>query len=97
MQERLDVTPVRPQQHTLSRLASVGRTGADIVEANREGCGWSGLDWWGHGAGIDTSFRWRDPVWARAPTLPAVGGKGGDTKPAGTPCPDTLAGPGVRG
>ena len=37
MQERLDVTPVRPQQHTLSRLASVGRTGADIVEANREG------------------------------------------------------------
>ena len=37
MPERLDVTPVRPQQHTLPRLAGVGRTGADIVEADREG------------------------------------------------------------
>jgi hypothetical protein len=37
MQERLDVTPVRPQQHTLPRLAGVGRTGEDIVEANSEG------------------------------------------------------------
>jgi hypothetical protein len=37
MPERLDVTPIRPQQHTLPRLAGVGRTGADIVEAKREG------------------------------------------------------------
>src|SRR5262245_12330908 len=37
MQERLDVTPVCPQQHTLSQLAGVWRTGADIVETNREG------------------------------------------------------------
>jgi hypothetical protein len=37
MQERLDVTPVRPQQHTLPRLAGMGRTGEDIMEANREG------------------------------------------------------------
>ena len=37
MQERLDVTLVRPQQHTLPRLAGVGGTGADIVEANSEG------------------------------------------------------------
>ena len=37
MQERLDVTPVRPEQHTLPRLAGVEGTGEDIVDANREG------------------------------------------------------------
>jgi hypothetical protein len=37
MQERLDVAPVRPEQHTLPQLAGMGRTGEDIMEANREG------------------------------------------------------------
>jgi hypothetical protein len=37
MQDRLDVAPVRPQQHPLPQRAVVGWTGAHVVDADGEG------------------------------------------------------------
>jgi hypothetical protein len=37
MQERLDVAPVRPEQHTLPQLVCVGWAGAHVVYAEGEG------------------------------------------------------------
>ena len=37
MQDRLDVAPVRPEQHPLVQLAFVGRAGMHVVDADGEG------------------------------------------------------------
>ena len=37
MQNRLDVAPVRPEQHPLPQLAFVGWTGEHVVDADGEG------------------------------------------------------------
>ena len=37
MQDRLDVAPVRPEQHTLAQLAFIGWAGAHVVDADGEG------------------------------------------------------------
>jgi hypothetical protein len=37
MQDRLDVAPVRPEQHPLAQLAFVRRTGTYVVDADGEG------------------------------------------------------------